>query len=57
MTTMASRSNIPHWEAPKFSFSSQQMDNWKAFQPRARDYLKALNIDANELNNTKTGWK
>ena len=33
------------------------MDDWKAFHTRVLDYHEALNIDTNEPENTKTGWK
>ena len=33
------------------------MEDWKAFYTRALNYLEALNINTDELNETKTGWK
>ena len=41
-----------------FSISTpQKSENWRAFDTRAINYLEALNIDAEEANNNKTGWK
>ena len=57
-TTMASSSNIPHWEFPKFTFSTpNQRDEWKTFYIKAVDFLKALNINNESEEDTKKGWK
>ena len=57
-STMASRSNMPCLETPKSSFTlSQQTEDWKAFYTKALDYLEALNINTDEPDETKTGWK
>ena len=38
--------NPPHWEAPKFSFSTEdQAAEWKKFYIRALDFLESLDID------------
>ena len=42
---MASNSNTPHWEAPKFTFSTHnQADEWKIFYTYTFDFLRALAI-------------
>ena len=47
-----------HWEAPKFNFNScWQLEDWRVLYTRAIDYLEALNIDAEEVDKCKTGWK
>ena len=51
-------SNTPHWEAPKFSFDTEdQASAWKQFYPRAIDYLETLEIDPEREDETKEGWK
>ena len=43
---MAARSNTPHWEAPKFSFGSQNKgQEWKSFYIKTVGFLKAMDID------------
>ena len=56
---MASHNNtIPHWEAPRFCFVfPHQSEAWKVFYIRALDYLKALNIDTDEADESRTSWK
>ena len=54
---MASRSNIPHWEAPNFSFNApDQAEEWKSFYTRAIDFLEALDIDPDVEDQGKKGW-
>ena len=53
---MASR-NTPCWEAPIFSFTSQnQAEDWKLFYTRALDFLKALDINPDGEDKGKKGW-
>ena len=33
------------------------MEDWKALYTRGLNYMKALNIDTDECDETKTGWK
>ena len=41
-------SNTNQWEAPKFSFNTQdQAAEWKQFYIRPVDYLEAKDIDLN----------
>ena len=55
---MGSRSTTPHWEAPKFLFNSpNQVDAWKSFYIRALNFLEALDIDPDEEDQEKKGWK
>ena len=38
--------NPPHWEAPKFSFTTEdQAAEWKKFYIHALDFLESLDID------------
>ena len=54
---MASNQNF-HRKAPKFNFNSHwQLEDWKVFYTRAIDYLVALNIDDDEADDHKMGWK
>ena len=55
---MTSYSTTPCWEVLKFNFNSpQQSEDWRAFYTRAIDYLEALNINAKEADDNKTGGK
>ena len=46
------------WEAPKFNYNSpQQSEDWEVIYTRAIDYLNALDINAEEADGCKTGWK
>ena len=55
---MESNSSTPHWEAPKFSFSMpKQAEEWKVFYIRTVNILEALNINTEEEDSTKKGWK
>ena len=55
---MTSRSNTPHWKAPKFSISTpSQSDEWRRFYVRAINFLEVLNIDAEEEDLSQKGWK
>ena len=48
--------NTPQWEAPKFSFNTQdQVAEWKQFYIRVIDYLEALDIDPDQEDETKRG--
>ena len=49
---MASHSNTPHWEAPKFSFSMPQQSE-EVFYTRVTGFLKALDIDTEEADSMK----
>ena len=41
-----SQSNTSRWEAPKFSFNSEdQAAAWRDFYTGAMDYLETLDID------------
>ena len=51
-------SNSPHWEAPKFSFDTEdQASAWRQFYTRATDYLETLDTDPERENETKKRWK
>ena len=51
-------SSTPRWEAPKFSFNTDnQPAAWKEFYIRALDYLETLDIDPEEADQTKKGWR
>ena len=51
-------SSTPRWEAPQFSFNTDnQPAVWREFYIRALDYLETLDIDSEEANQTKKGWK
>ena len=53
---MASR-NTPCWEAPKFSFTSQnQAEDRKQFYTRVLAFLKTLDINPDEEDQGKKGW-
>ena len=55
---MASHSNIPHWQAPKFTFSTaQQWEEWKVFYTRAINFLEAFDINTEKEDSTQKGWK
>ena len=49
--------NPPHWEAPKFSFTTEdQAAEWKKFYIHALDYLESLDIDPEKKDENKKGW-
>ena len=49
--------NSPHWEAPKFSFTTEdQAAEWKKFYIHALDYLETLDIDPEKQGQNKRGW-
>ena len=49
--------NPPHWEAPKFSFATEdQASEWKKFYIHAMDYLETLDIDPDQQDENKKGW-
>ena len=49
--------NPPHWEAPKFSFTTEdQAAKWKKFYICALDYLETLDIDLQKQDENKRGW-
>ena len=51
-------SNTPTWEAPKFSFNTDdKAAEWRQFYIKAIDYLEALDIDPDQEDETKRGWK
>ena len=55
---MTSNNNTSQWEDPKFSFNlPNQAEDWKEFYIRAIDYLEALYIDVETLNEFRRGWK
>ena len=50
--------NTHQWEAPKFSFKAQdQAAEWKQFYIRAVNYLEAPDIDPDQEDETKRGWR
>ena len=50
--------NTPHWEAPKFSFNTEDLSSaWRQFYTRAIDYLEILELDPEREDETKKGWK
>ena len=49
--------NPPCWEAPKFSFTTEdQVAEWKKFYIHALDYLETLDIDPEKQDENKRGW-
>ena len=51
-------SNTSRWEAPKFSFDMEDQEaEWKKFYTRAIDYLETLDIDPEQEDQHKKGWK
>ena len=55
---MASSCPHNHWEAPTFHFSSaNQSGDWRVFYTRALDYLDALDIEVDEADDNRKGWK
>ena len=51
-------SNAPHWEAPTFSFNTEdQAFAWRQFYTSAIDYLESLDIDQEREDETKKRWK
>ena len=51
-------SNTSQWEAPKFSFNTEdQASAWREFYTRALDHLETLNIDPEIEDENKKGWK
>ena len=52
------RNNIHKWEVPKFSFNAQDQEaEWKQFYIWAVDYLEVLDIDPDQEDETKRGWR
>ena len=52
------QSNTSRWEAPKFSFNSEdQAAAWREFYMRALDYLEELDIDTEAEDENRKGWK
>ena len=50
--------NPPHWEAPKFSFTTEdQVAEWKKFYVCALDFLESLDIDPEKKDENKKGWR
>ena len=50
-------STNPHWEAPKFSFTTEdQAAESKKFYICALDFLESLDIDPEKKDENKTGW-
>ena len=48
--------NPSHWEASKFSFNTEdQAAEWKQFYICALDYLEALDIEPDQLDENKRG--
>ena len=51
-------SSTTRWEAPTFSFNADnQPAAWREFYIRALDYLETLNIDPEQEDQHKKGWK
>ena len=49
--------NPPHWEAPKFSFTTEdQAAEWKKFYIHALDFLEFLDINPEKKDENKRGW-
>ena len=52
------QSNTSRWEAPKFSFNSEdQAAAWREFYMSTIDYLESLDIDTEAEDENKKGWK
>ena len=52
------QNNTSRWEAPKFSFNTEDhAASWREFYIRAIDYLETLDIDPEQENQHKKGWK
>ena len=52
------QNNTSRWEAPKFSFNMEdQPAAWREFYIRALDYLETLDIDPEQEDQHKKGWK
>ena len=52
------QNNTSRWEAPTFSFNTEdQASEWKKFYTRALDYLETLDIDPEQEDQHKKGWK
>ena len=52
------QSNTSHWEAPKFSFNTEdQAAAWRNFYTRVIDYLETIDIDPEREDENKKGWK
>ena len=52
------QNNTTRWEPPKFSFDMEdQASEWKKFYTRAIDYLETLDIDPEQEDQHKKGWK
>ena len=52
------QNNTTRWEAPTFSFNTDnQPAGWREFYNRALDYLETLDIDPEQEDQHKKGWK
>ena len=52
------QNNTSRWEAPRFLFDTEdQASEWKKFYTRAIDYLETLDIDPEQEDQHKKGWK
>ena len=52
------QNNTTRWEAPQFSFNMEdQAVEWKKFYTRAIDYLETIDIDPEQEDQNKRGWK
>ena len=52
------QNNTTRWEAPHFSFNTEdQAAEWKKFYTRAIDYLETIDIDPEQEDQNKRGWK
>ena len=48
----------PQWEAAQFTFNAEdQAAEWQIFYIKAIDYLEALDIDPDQEDDTRRGWK
>ena len=48
----------PHWKAPTFSFNTQdQVTEWRQFYIRVIDYVEVLDIEPDQEDETKRGWR
>ena len=52
------QNNTTRWEAPSFSFNvDNQPAAWREFYIRALDYLETIDIDPEQEDQHKRGWK
>ena len=52
------QNNTTRWEAPTFSFNADnQPATWRKFYIRAIDYLETNDIDPEQEDQHKRGWK